>query len=239
MAPLLLLRLLLLASLARAARAASGPLGSLSRDGAFVGYFEERVVRLVSEPAVGSIRVRLRPSAMPRTASLLADALGGGAPRLNGTWYRNEEVPLPAEGAGPPYGLLQGKMLGVRFPREANEEHVGNGTVCAIPDGDAFLITTMDHDEWRGSFTVLGYVPLDDAESWATIRRIIDMRWRLLVHPDYGTHMRMLEAEVPFAVFTEEEHSIREAREARDARDARRGWAPAQDGARRPPAASR
>ena len=69
MAPLLLLRLLLLASLARAARAASGPLGSLSRDGAFVGYFEERVVRLVSEPAVGSIRVRLRPSAMPRTAS--------------------------------------------------------------------------------------------------------------------------------------------------------------------------
>ena len=176
---------------ASASASASGSLGKLSRDGAFVGYFEERGLRLVAAKDAGSILVRLRPSVMPRTAAMLAEAVAKpmGADNLNGIWYRNEAVPLPSEGNGPPYGLLQGKMIGITFPKDENDEHVGNGTVCAIPDSDAFLINTMDHEEWKGSFTILGYVPLDDAESWATIRRIIDRKWKLLVHPDYGTHM--------------------------------------------------
>ena len=123
---------------------------------------------------------------------------------------------------------------------------VENGTVCAIAGSDAFLINTMDHGEWTSSFTVLGRVELDDAESWAAIRSIIDQPWydtyqkslihlqmmrnathihwkwnrahrhhslsvlscffflsvprSEFVHPDYGTHMRMLTTEIEFTV---------------------------------------
>ena len=62
---------------------------------------------------------------------------------------------------------------------------VENGTVCAIAGSDAFLINTMDHGEWTSSFTVLGRVELDDAESWAAIRSIIDQPW-------YDTYQKSL-----------------------------------------------
>ena len=74
---------------------------------------------------------------------------------------------------------------------------VENGTVCAIAGGDAFLINTMDHAEWSGSFTVLGRVELDDAESWAAIRTIIDQPWY-----DTHTHISLAHVRLQMMRFT-------------------------------------
>lgn len=68
-----------------------------------------------------------------------------------------------------------------RAYRHASQVRVENGTVCAIAGSDAFLINTMDHAEWTGSFTVLGRVERDDATSWAAIREIIDQPWYVVV----------------------------------------------------------
>ena len=130
--------------------------------------------------------------------------------QFTGSWYRNEALPNMFAGdpsSGPPYGLLQGKMDGINFPQdETNHIQVKNGTVCAIPHSDAFLINIMDHIEWSGSFTVLGYVDLNDSESWNAIREIMTYNYSIFVHPQYQTHMRMLEHELHFSIMTEDEY---------------------------------
>ena len=50
---------------------------------------------------------------------MLHAAIGNGGAQA-GSWYRNEAVPSLEEGSGPPYGLLQGKMTGINFPKEEN-----------------------------------------------------------------------------------------------------------------------
>ena len=102
-------------------------LGDTSRDAAFIGYSEQRSLRIVSTKSTTeaslskplAIRVLLEPRHCPLTSSMLHAAIGNGGAQA-GSWYRNEAVPSLEEGSGPPYGLLQGKMTGINFPKEEN-----------------------------------------------------------------------------------------------------------------------
>jgi hypothetical protein len=56
------------------------------------------------------IPVRLLPSTAPRITTLL-QLMAAHPPCLSCNFYRNELPPI--EGTGPPYGLLQGTLLGM------------------------------------------------------------------------------------------------------------------------------
>ena len=92
-------------------------IGAAMRDAAFIGYTEQRSIRITMGHDGPSIRVILEPRHMPNTIALIEHAMRDG---LSGSWYRNEAVPTPEEGSGPPYGLLQGKMHGITFPKDEN-----------------------------------------------------------------------------------------------------------------------
>lgn len=115
---LLLLSLFLLLALSHPSSIAEA-----SRETAFIGYSEERSIRIVpSSSSFSSIRIVLEPRVIPSTNVLIMDAMRTGV--LSGSWYRNEAVPGVDEGSGPPYGLLQGKMNGISFPKEENNVRI-------------------------------------------------------------------------------------------------------------------
>lgn len=73
-------------------------------------------------------------------------------------FYRNEKRPNAAEGQGPPYGLLQGRIdVAEVAPHEGNIP-VKPGHVCFIPGTKDFFISLTEHEEWGTSHTVWGQV---------------------------------------------------------------------------------
>lgn len=64
-----------------------------------------------------------------------------------------------------------------------------------------FFIAAMDHTEWGSSHCVWGEV-----EDMAVVNRILQQRYKTITHAQYGTVMRMLEAEVKFTPLAEALH---------------------------------
>lgn len=70
-----------------------------------------------------------------------------------------------------------------------------------IPDTKEFFINVMDHETWGSSMTVWG--SLADPESMEVVESLLQLPYREVKHPTYGTVMRMLEHQVPFLPLAE------------------------------------
>mmetsp|Transcript_61647 Transcript_61647/g.163306 ORF Transcript_61647/g.163306 Transcript_61647/m.163306 type:complete len:112 (+) Transcript_61647:2-337(+) len=102
---------------------------------------------------------------------------------------------------GPPYALVQfsleDKAL-ASVPHEGSAK-IARGSVCLIGSTSDIFISLAkngEHDGWEGSMTVLGRVP-EPALTDIVEGRILALPKHNFVHPDYGTHMSMLNTELP------------------------------------------
>lgn len=120
---------------------------------------------------------------------------------LGGHFYRAEAIPTRNQtAAGPPYSLLQGDFFinGLqmdKLPKEGLGIPVQRGTVCHIPNTNAFFISLMPRPEWNDGFTVFGALLPKD---FPTVDRFLEQPVHVVVHPQYKTEMRMMDKEVPF-----------------------------------------
>ncbi|KVH95229.1 Cyclophilin-like peptidyl-prolyl cis-trans isomerase domain-containing protein, partial [Cynara cardunculus var. scolymus] len=83
---------------------------------------------------------------------------------------------------GPPFALIQGTLEaeGVPFKKIPTEECpiIERGSVAWIGSGPEFFISLANHEEWKKTYTVFGYVLPEDmaiAEKIATLRTIPDV----------------------------------------------------------------
>ena len=126
-------------------------------------------------------------------------------------------------GFGPPYGLLQGSLGGMKetpplegemTARQALSSHSTlptafavraealrllcsrRGHACTIPGTAEFFIAAVDHPEWGHAHTVFGQV-----SDMQVVDAILEKEaYHDYINPDYGTLMRMLDSELPLNV---------------------------------------
>ncbi|DBA93294.1 TPA: hypothetical protein ACH3X2_003577 [Trebouxia sp. C0005] len=162
------------------------------RQDAFIGYSEKHSDKIVLHSLDGEIPISLLDAVAPKTCELVSELAQTGCTTCR--FYRNE---LPPEaGYGPPYGLLQGTLEGLRdTPPREDTVVAKKGHVCMIPGTKEFFIAANDHDEWGSAHTVWGMV-----QNMTTVTSLLRRPFHTVTHPTYGTVMRMMNTDVSFAI---------------------------------------
>lgn len=75
-------------------------------------------------------------------------------------------------------------------------------SVASIPGTDDFFISLSDHEEWGSTHIVWG-----ELEDWFAVDMIAAQRYQVKIHPEHGTHMRMMLEEMPFRIADREDTS--------------------------------
>lgn len=148
---------------------------------------------------LGDIRIAMLYDNAPRSVALILDLAMAiserGEVRNQCDFYRVELA--PSSGDGPPYGLLQGKFVGLLkgLPSEGpmGGIEIKYGHAATIQGGD-FYIAAMDHPGWGSAHTVWGRV-----ENMEVVEKILkETPFYENKHPSYGTVMRMAKAPIGF-----------------------------------------
>ncbi|OMO69657.1 hypothetical protein CCACVL1_19361, partial [Corchorus capsularis] len=133
----------------------------------------EGIVMLKTE--YGILHVKFLPDCAPRSVAYILELLPlhhcAGCQFYRAESRGNSWDPLGnhIEHAtfGPPFALIQGTLEahGIQFeeiPIEACHTNVRRGSVAWVGSGPEFFISLANHDEWRKTYTVFGYVLPED-----------------------------------------------------------------------------
>lgn len=146
----------------------------------------------------GPIHVSLLTKNAPRTTTALINAAALRSSRCSKCqFYRAEARPKRRDGAGPPYGLLQGSF-GKSIPLPTKKEgtrRIVAGDVVVIPPTGEFYIALVDHGEWSKAHTVVGMV-----DDFVSTDLIGVQAVKTVVHPEFGTEMQIMKSPVSFTL---------------------------------------
>ncbi|XP_024994220.1 uncharacterized protein LOC112527686 [Cynara cardunculus var. scolymus] len=148
----------------------------------------EGIVKL--ETRYGTLHIKLLPDCAPRSVMYILELLtmrhcaGCQFYRAEGRGqsWDSKGNHLKSASFGPPFALIQGTLEaeGVPFKKIPTEECpiIERGSVAWIGSGPEFFISLANHEEWKKTYTVFGYVLPEDmaiAEKIATLRTIPDV----------------------------------------------------------------
>lgn len=148
----------------------------------------EGIVKM--ETQYGTLHIKLLPECAPRSVMYILELLtmrhcaGCQFYRAEGRGqsWDSEGNHLNSAPFGPPFALVQGTLEaeGVLFKKIPTEECpiIQRGSVAWIGSGPEFFISLANHEEWKKSYTVFGYVLPEDmeiAEKIATLPTVPDV----------------------------------------------------------------
>ncbi|KAK7295255.1 hypothetical protein RJT34_18161 [Clitoria ternatea] len=138
----------------------------------FVFNKEEGIVGLETDH--GILRVELLPECAPHSVAYILELLalphcvGCQIHRAEsrGSFWDSKGNHIEKAPYGPPFALIQGTLesYGSIF-NDIPKEHcpaIRRGSVAWVGSGPEFFISLVDHEEWRKSYTVFGYVLSED-----------------------------------------------------------------------------
>ena len=149
---------------------------------------------------MGSIPITLDDTRgfQEKTKAMLAVAKANASGKV----HRAEELP-PAGSNGPPYALVQfalgGRLELIELKHESSGRKIRRGDVCHIGGTSDLFISLArgrEHDGWETAMTIVGQVP-EPALTELVEKKILALPKHNFTHPEYGTVMSMLDAELP------------------------------------------
>ncbi|KAJ3675799.1 hypothetical protein LUZ60_004841 [Juncus effusus] len=124
----------------------------------------------------GTIRIKLLPEFAPVSVAYMIELLGSKhcagcrffrAENRGNIWDSNGDH-IAHAGFGPPYALIQGSLEadGVYFKPIQNEASplIKRGSVAWVGSGPEFFISLANHNKWKNSHNVFGFVLPEDLE---------------------------------------------------------------------------
>ncbi|XP_016452648.1 uncharacterized protein LOC107777170 [Nicotiana tabacum] len=165
----------------------------------------EGIVALETE--FGAIHVKLLPECSPRSVFNILELLGlrhcAGCQffraETRGQIWDTHGDHIKDASFGPPYALVQGTLdaQGVAFESVPSEScpEIRRGSVAWAGSGPEFFISLANHQEWKKSYTVFGYVLPEDME---IVEKIAQLPTKLDVWS--GVNVTVLENPVPLRV---------------------------------------
>lgn len=134
----------------------------------------EGIVELKTQ--YGALHVKLLPDCAPQSILYILELLSSRhcagckfyrAESRGGSWDSDGNHIARAP-FGPPFALLQGTLEahGVTFKEIPSEvcPSIRRGSVAWVGSGPEFFISLANHDEWKKTYTVFGYVLPEDME---------------------------------------------------------------------------
>ncbi|KAM0059834.1 putative cyclophilin-type peptidyl-prolyl cis-trans isomerase domain-containing protein [Helianthus debilis subsp. tardiflorus] len=138
----------------------------------------------------GTLHIKLLPECAPRSVMYILELLtmrhcaGCQFYRAEGRGqsWDSKGNHIKSASFGPPFALVQGTLEaeGVAFKKIPTEECpvIQRGSVAWIDSGPEFFISLANHEEWKNTYTVFGYVLPEDmeiAEKIATLPTVPDV----------------------------------------------------------------
>ncbi|XP_076943394.1 uncharacterized protein LOC143613615 [Bidens hawaiensis] len=124
----------------------------------------------------GTLHIKLLPECAPHSVMYILELLTFRhcvgcqfyrAEGRGGSWDSKGNH-LKSASFGPPFALIQGTLEaeGVTFKKIPTEECpvIQRGSVAWIDSGPEFFISLANHEEWKNTYTIFGYVLPEDME---------------------------------------------------------------------------